>query len=93
MSVGLSDGYTVLMMTVEEENYVNVQKMLPNSTINYKNKVIITQHGYSALAIAIKSGYTDIAQLLIDSGADVNSLNNVIYNTGWPECDFHSMLA
>ena len=80
-------------MTVEEGSYESVKRMLPSSTINHKNKVFFMQHGYSALAIAIKFGYLEIAQLLINAGADVNSVNNVRYSTGRPECDVYSMLA
>ena len=41
------------------------------------------QNGYTALQRSTLGGYTDITKLLIDGGADVNSIDNIVSDIIW----------
>jgi ankyrin repeat protein len=68
----VTGGYTPLMMAAEEGNLSRVRQFLPKSNVNQKN-----DSGYSALALAVKSGKIEVVQELIKHNSDVNSRNNV----------------
>ena len=70
----VTGGYTPLMMAAEEGNLSRVKQFIPKSQLNQKN-----DSGYSALALAVKSGHLDIVQELIRQGSDFNSRNNVLF--------------
>lgn len=89
-----SGGYTQLMMACEEGDIHRVRAILPSPHLNSKNQVRYRQHGYSALALAVKAGYQQIVKELIAFGADINSKNNVtITSVGRAKCTIYSMLA
>ena len=71
--VSLLGGYTLLMVACEDSDLERVKALLPSPSLNDKN-----QSGYSALALSVKSGSFEVAKLLIEQGADVNSVNNVL---------------
>ena len=77
MSALLSGGYTPLMMACEDGNLATVRSLASPETLEARNQVLSTQAGYTALGLAIKSGFPEIVKELITRGADVNSQNNV----------------
>jgi ankyrin repeat protein len=89
-----SGGFTQLMMACEEGDLHRVKAMLPSPHLNAKNQVRNIQHGYSALALAVKSGHLAIVKELISAGADINSRNNVALTlVGRAKCAVYCMLA
>ena len=68
----VSGGYTHLMIACEEGDTEKAKSLLGSSNINAKN-----QHGYTALALAIKGGFTELVRLLLEAGASPNAINNV----------------
>ena len=68
----VTGGYTPLMIAAEEGNLSRLKQYLLKSQINQKN-----DSGYSALALAVKSGQPEIVKELLKQKADVNSKNNV----------------
>ena len=65
------------MLKAEEGNLEEVQRILTelkHIDINTSNK-----KGYTALALAVKSGQIDVVKLFINSGSDVNAMNNVTH--------------
>jgi len=63
------------MLRAEESNYDEVLNILTSNRQIDINA--INRKGYTALAIAVKTGSYDIVKLLISKGADVNMKNNV----------------
>ena len=68
----VTGGYTPLMMAAEEGNLSRLKQFIAKSNLNQKN-----ESGYSALALAVKSGKAEIVSELLKHGCDVNSKNNV----------------
>ena len=68
----VTGGYTPLMMAAEEGNLSRVRQYISKSQLNQKN-----DSGYTALALAVKSGKFDVVQELLKQGSDLNSRNNV----------------
>jgi ankyrin repeat protein len=49
---------------------------IPGATRSYRyNELISTQGGISALLLAMRQGYVDTVNVLLDGGADINQLN------------------
>lgn len=70
----ISDGYNLLMLRTEEgdaNEVLSVLNGIKQIDVNAMNK-----KGYTALALAVKNGFLDIATLLISRGANVNTRNN-----------------
>jgi ankyrin repeat protein len=66
--------YSKLMLVVEEGDAGLVKELLSTRVnINEQNKA-----GQSALGIAVKKGYLDVATLLIDNGANIDIPNKVL---------------
>ena len=63
--------YSHLMMACEEGDIGKVQVLLPSNHLNEKNSC-----GHSALSLAVKNGHSNIAELLMNNGADGNAINN-----------------
>lgn len=63
------------MLRTEEGDYNEVLNIL--NGIKQLDVNAVNKKGYSALALAVKSGFVDIVELLITRGADVNTRNNV----------------
>lgn len=63
------------MIAAEEGDYETVHSFLQHSRdkseIDLKNDI-----GYSPLALAVKNGHKSLVKLLIQAGADVDSVNN-----------------
>lgn len=68
----VSGGYTHLMIACEEGDIEKAKNLLGTSNVNAKN-----QHGYTALALAIKGGFTELVKILLTAGASPNAVNNV----------------
>lgn len=72
--IEFTGGYNLLMLKAEEGNIEEVHRILTESKnvdINAGNK-----KGYTALALAIKSGNIELVKLLLTVGADPNRKNN-----------------
>ncbi|CAG9328830.1 unnamed protein product [Blepharisma stoltei] len=59
-----------LITAAEQGNIEKIRALMDKNIINYKN-----QSGYTALALAVRSGHLEIANELISHGADINSTN------------------
>jgi len=68
----ITGGYTPLMVAAEQGDIGRIKQYLPKSNVNQAN-----ESGYTALALAVKSGQTQAVRELLDQGADPNTRNNV----------------
>jgi len=68
----ITGGYTPLMVAAEQGDISRIKQYLPKSNVNQAN-----ESGYTALALAVKSGQTQAVRELLDQGADPNTRNNV----------------
>ena len=64
----------MLLSACEQGNLEIIQEILPASNLEEKNS-----QGFTPLSIASKLGYLDIVNLLISSGAKINTQNSVIF--------------
>ena len=72
---GLQKDSTVfLKKAVIDDNWQEVQKLL-NSSLNFNANVEVDQNGNTLLYLAAENGEKEIAELLIEKGADVNKEN------------------
>jgi ankyrin repeat protein len=64
----------MLLSACEKGDLDTVKQVLSPSDIELKNS-----QGLTALSIASKAGYNNIVQCLLEAGANINTLNNVIF--------------
>ena len=83
----VTGGYTPLMIAAEEGNLSRLKQYILKSEINQKN-----ESGYSALALAVKSGKVEVTKELLKQGSNPNSKNNVKSIIGWTKCFIYGML-
>jgi ankyrin repeat protein len=60
-----------MIKAVQEDNMEEVQRLLPGSDVNLRDK----RSGTTALEHAVRNGNRELVQLLLSAGADVNARN------------------